>query len=170
MSDIFACDIINPVSVLKQYKFIEPVYHSDGMGHVQEQLLVSDQPCSLEGLLDRIEEKGDWDICLAMFEKQPKIWLLTLTEKLENIAYYHTKCNMKILSLLTERSDIIALLQDADRWFWDDSNRQMITLLLKEIEKLLDHQYSDDLEKEIDVSMLTRIKINLEKLYKLDMD
>ncbi|RTR38741.1 hypothetical protein EKG38_11265 [Shewanella canadensis] len=168
MFDIFASDIINPVSVLKQYEFLEPVYHSDGMGHVQEQLLVSDQPCSLEGLLERIEEDNDWDSCLAMFEEQPKVWLLSFSEKLGNIAYYHTKCNMQIFSLLTERSDIIAFLQDADRWFWDISNRQMIPVLIKKIESMLTHHYSDDLEKEFDTSILTTVKLNLERLYKLD--
>lgn len=158
-------DINNPVHLLKHYEFSASIYHSDEMGHIQVQVLESNQLYALEELLQRIDENKEWDACFLMFESQPRLWLLRFSEHLENTANYHTNCLIEISNLLTDRSDLIALLQNADRWHWDSSNRQAIPVLVKDIEALLHHHYCDELEREIDTSILTMLKDRLDRLF-----
>lgn len=158
-----SCDGDDPIHLLQQYEFSEPVYHSDGLGHIQVQ--ESDPPYPLEALLQQVEERKEWDVCFLMFESQSKVWLLDFAEHLENTASYHTDCNIVISQILTDRSDLITLLQNADRWYWNNTNRHLIPALTKSVDALLSYHEPDVLQREIDTSILTGLKSRLDRLY-----
>ncbi|UPW20520.1 hypothetical protein M0C34_09785 [Agarivorans sp. TSD2052] len=109
-------DINDPISLLKQYQCLHAIYHSDGAGHVQVQILENTQPFSLQCLLAAIDSKDLWDACFKMFQQQPATWLLNVAEQLENSASYHTRCQLKLAQQLSERQHSIGLMQNADQW------------------------------------------------------
>ncbi|WP_432467606.1 hypothetical protein [Agarivorans sp. Z349TD_8] len=163
-------EIEDPVAHLQQYPFLAPVYHCDGHGHVQVQQPQSHQPHSLESLLQAIEDKNDWSRCFCMFEAQDPVWLAELAEQLTNSAAYHTQCQLKLSELLNQRAQLIGLLQDADQWYWDAENHHLLLSLMATIESLLVDDDSDELEQEIERSMLNALKQRLAERYQQLVD
>ncbi len=159
--DPFYYDIEQPIEALQDYKFAEEIFHSDDMGHCQVQLLSADQPYDLENILDQIDRHQDWNLCFSMLKQQPVLWLLHFSEALKNNKNYHTLCQIKLLDLIDERDCLITIVQNADSWYWSHENKRMIPGVLKKIEVLLNHDYCDELNKEIELNILHTVKAKL---------
>ncbi|MCP4412771.1 MAG: hypothetical protein GY808_09430 [Gammaproteobacteria bacterium] len=162
--DPFYCDIEQPIEALQEYKFAEEIYHNDDMGHCQVQLLNHDQTYGLENILDQIDRHQDWNLCFRMLKQQPLSWLLNFSEKLKNNKNHHTICQIELLDLINERDCLIAIVQNADSWYWSYENKHMIPGVLKKIEVLLKHDCCDELNKEIELNILHRVKAKLAPL------
>ncbi len=162
--DPFYCDIEQPIEALQDYKFAEEIIHSDDMGHCQVQLLNHDQAYDLENILDQIDRHQDWNLCFSMLKQQPVSWLLNFSEELKNNKNYHTLCQIKLLDLIDERDYLITIVQNADSWHWSHENKHMIPAVLKKIEVLLNHDFYDELNIEIELHILHRVKTKLAPL------
>ncbi|MCP4273340.1 MAG: hypothetical protein GY781_15515, partial [Gammaproteobacteria bacterium] len=159
--DPFYCDIEQPIEALQEYKFAEEIYHSDDMGHCQVQLLNHDQPYGFENILDQIDRHQDWNLCFSMLKQQPVSWLLNFSEELKNNKNYHTLCQIKLLDLIDERDFHIAIVQNADSWYWSHENKHMIAGVLKKIEVLLQHDFCDEPSKKMELNSLQTVKAKL---------
>lgn len=158
--DPFAFDVKQPIDALKVYKFIEEVYHSDAMGHCQVELIDHEQPYRLENLLEQIDRDQDWSSCFDMLQNQPRSWLIHFSEQLGNNKPYHTLCQIELMALIGDRGAV----QNADTWYWSSENKAMIPRILEHIAILIDHDFTDAVDKEITLNILLRVKAKLEAI------
>lgn len=158
--DPFAVDIKQPIAALKEYQFAQEVYHSDAMGHCQVELTIPDQPYGLENLLNQIDKEHQWASCFEMLQNQSRSWLIALSEQLENNKPYHTFCQIELMKLIGG----CTVVQNAGSWYWSSENKEMIPKVLEHIGILIEHHDADVVDKEISLSILMRVKDNLEAI------
>jgi len=158
--DPFAFDINQPIDLLKGIKFAEEVYHSDAIGHCQVELINHDQPYGLENLLNQIDRAQDWSSCFDMLQNQPRSWLISFSEQLGNNKSYHTLCQIELMRLIGG----YAVVQNADSWYWSSENKVMIPRVLEHIALLIEHDFTDAVDKEMTLSILLRVKAKLEAI------
>lgn len=133
------------------------VYHSDGMGHVQVEV-VSD--CGFEThalLLEQIEQEKLWPEFFEMVKTREDDWILGITSSFPEDKHYSTMCFAQFLSILTSTDAKIMLLQNAPFWLWDKSNVSLLETVIEIAAKIGESLDNDSIDAEIDLSIVNGV-------------
>ncbi len=140
------------------------IYHSDGNGHVQVQLV---SKCGFETpavLIEQIEQAGLWLEFFEMAKTKGDDWILRVIRFFPENKYYSTMCFVEFLSILTNTDSKILLIQDSPTWFWDESNAALIEKVITIAERLIESINPESIDSEIDLSILNRVIQRLEEI------
>jgi len=138
------------------------VYHSDGKGHLQVQLVSPNGFETPAFLLEQVEKEGLWSEFFKMTKTKDDEWIMRITRFFSNTEHYSTECFVELLTILSSRDAQIQLIQDAPLWLWNKNNTNLINIVTDKAKQLIDSTVGESLDKEIDLSILNRVINKLE--------
>ena len=154
------------LELIANYQFIEPIYHSDGFGHLQVETPFQANPHSISRLIHFIELKQLWPDCIKLLSSKSECWLLDFSVELQKEKSAGVlNCFVKITDFLEASGNQVNHLQNVAQWPWhsdsnallEDVKNRLIILersLLKE----------DGLTSEIDLSIVRHSLAALEQI------
>lgn len=162
--DISAAEVLE---LIINYQFIEPIYHSDGFGHLQVETPFQANPYSISRLIHFIELKQQWPDCIELLSSKSECWLLDFSVELqkENSSGV-LNCLVKITDFFEASGNRIAHLQNVAQWPWHSDSSALFevvknTLIIIELGLLKE----DELTSEIDLSIVRHSLVALEQIY-----
>lgn len=122
------------LELIINYQYLEPIYHSDGFGHVQIEEQLQATSYSISNLIHFIEIKQQWSALIKLLPNKSECWLLNFSLELQkesskDVLY----CLVKLTDLIKIPDNKIIHLQYAAQWPWSIGT----TLLLNETIKML---------------------------------
>lgn len=150
------------IQKLAQCDLGHEVYHSDGFGHVQVEIVSAYGFETPSVLLGKIDEASLWSEFFEMAKSKPESWMFDLSRHFPADKLYSTKCFVEFLHMISDRNGLICLIQESPYWCWELQNISLMDQVLEIVDRLIDATAPDSLGGEIDLVMLTQIHERLE--------
>lgn len=174
MSSIFASESdfdLDAIELLKNYQFIDFIYHPSGEGHVQVEIPLTENLCSLSRLIEVIDHKKAWPSCMQMLSNQSDQWLLSFSTELQNEQSKSiTQCLVKLTNFLQCVDNKVCHIQESPLWYWQAELLPLLVMLIQQLDEIegclpINAQTCLDFEHEIlkqTRNKLLRIKLDLQ--------
>lgn len=128
---------LDAVKLLKDYQFIECIYHPDGEGHVQVEIALTENLCSLSRIIEIIDHQQAWPSCMQMLSKQPQQWIMTFSRELQGLqSQAVTQCQVKLTDFLHNTENKLIHVQDSPSWYWHVDLLTLLIVLIEQIDEI----------------------------------
>ena len=163
LDDISAAEALE---LIINYQFIEPIYHSDGFGHVQGEEPFQANSYSISNLIHVIETKQQWPAFIKLLSSKSERWLLDFSLELQkenSKGVLH--CLVKLTDFINTAGNKIIHLQHAAQWPWSSESILLLNEVISTLTKIeRDLLKEDGLTAEIDLSIVQQTLVALEPL------
>lgn len=130
----FNADALSSSEILKlveSYQFEEPIYHSDGYGHVQVEQPLQKINYSFNDLILLIEERQLWPEVIKKLRDKDDFWLINFSTEIETQCTEGAfNCLFQLSLLIKDEKNQVFQYQGAAKWPWKFGSIS----LLKEME------------------------------------
>jgi len=167
MHDLFLpFDDISTAEVLEliiNYQFLEPIYHSDGFGHVQVEEPLQSTPYNISNLIHFIEKKQQWSALLKLLPSKNECWLLSFSLELQKEESKGVlSCLITLTDFIKTQDNKIAHLQHAAQWPWISGTILLVNVVLSTLAKIEQDLLKEDGQSaEIDLTIVRQTLIEL---------
>lgn len=168
LDDISTAEVLE---LIINHQFIEPIYHTDGFGHVQIEEPLQATPYSIRNLIHLVEIKQQWSALIKRLPNKSECWLLNFSLELQkesskSVLY----CLVKLTGLIKIPDNKIIHLQYAAQWPWSTGTTLLLNETIKMLTKIERNLLKEnELTSEINLSIIRNtlkelelIKVNFE--------
>ncbi|WP_114324875.1 hypothetical protein [Candidatus Colwellia aromaticivorans] len=154
------------LELITNYQFLEPIYHSDGFGHLQVEAPIETNPYSISSLICQIELKQQWPAFIKLLPSQSELWLLNFSVELQKENSKGVlNCLVKLTGFIKTSANQITHLQYAAQWPWQSGSILLFDEIINTLSKIEQSLIKKDgLAAEINLSIVRQTLIALKPI------